>query len=106
LLSFQDLDKSSLVYALCRRRSESAARLALLLASDFGLSDSQVGQLVGLLTLNTNLRDIMPLQQQQQQLFYGPLSGISWVSRYQKKHLPTHTYPDHQSFFVSFLHLP
>jgi len=25
-------------------------------------------------------------QQQQQQPFYGPLSGTTWVSRYQKKH--------------------
>jgi len=29
--------------------------------------------------------------------FYGPLSGTTWVSRYWKKHSPTHTYPDHQS---------
>jgi len=29
-------------------------------------------------------------QQQQQQPFYGPLSGTTQVSRYQKKHSPTH----------------
>jgi len=29
-------------------------------------------------------------QQQQQQLFYGPLSGTTRVSPYQKKHSPTH----------------
>jgi len=28
-------------------------------------------------------------KQQQQQLFYGPLSGTTQVSRYQKKHSPT-----------------
>ena len=27
------------------------------------------------------------------------------MSQYQKKHLPTHTYPDHQSSFICFLHL-
>jgi len=32
---------------------------------------------------------------------YGPLSGTMRVSQYQKKH----TYPDHQSSFISFLHL-
>ena len=37
--------------------------------------------------------------------FYGPLSGTIWVSRYQKKHSPTYTYPDHQSSFICFLHL-
>jgi len=37
--------------------------------------------------------------------FYGPLSRTTWVSRYQKKHSPTHTYPDHQSSFICFLHL-
>jgi len=44
-------------------------------------------------------------QQQQQQPFYGPLSGITWVSRYQKKHSPTH-HPDHHPTFISFFHLP
>ena len=33
------------------------------------------------------------LQQQQQQPFYGPLSRSTRVSRYQKKHSPTH-HPD------------
>jgi len=41
---------------------------------------------------------------QQQQPFYGPLSGTTWVSRYQKKHSPTH-HPD-QPIFISFFHLP
>jgi len=31
-----------------------------------------------------------------QQLFYGPLPETTWVSQYQKKHSPTHTYLDHQ----------
>jgi len=39
-----------------------------------------------------------------QQLFYGPLSGTTWVSWYQKKHSPTHN-PDHP-IFISFFHLP
>jgi len=36
--------------------------------------------------------------------FHGPLSGTTWVSQY-KKRSPTHTYPDHQSSFICFLHL-
>jgi len=33
------------------------------------------------------------------------LSGTTWVSRYQKKHSPTHTYCNHQSSLICFLHL-
>jgi len=33
------------------------------------------------------------------------LSRITWVSRYQKKHSPTHTYRGHQSSLICFLHL-
>jgi len=44
-------------------------------------------------------------QQQQQQLFYDPLSRTTWLSWYEKKHSPTHTYPDHQPSFISFLQL-
>jgi len=33
-------------------------------------------------------------------------SGTTQVSRYQKKHSPTHTYPDHQSSFICLLHSP
>ena len=40
-----------------------------------------------------------------QQPFYGPLSGTTWVSRYQKKHSPAH-HPDHHPIFISFFHLP
>jgi len=40
-----------------------------------------------------------------QQPFYGPLSGTTPVSRYQKKHSPTHR-PDHHPIFISFFHLP
>ena len=43
--------------------------------------------------------------QQQQQPFYGPLSGTTRVSQYQKKHSPTH-HPDHHPIFISFFHLP
>ena len=43
-------------------------------------------------------------KQQQQQSFYGPLSGTTQVSRYQKKHSPTH-HPDHHPIFISFFHL-
>jgi len=43
-------------------------------------------------------------QQQQQQLFNSPSSITTLMSQYQKKYLPTHTYPDHQSSFISFLH--
>jgi len=44
-------------------------------------------------------------RQQQQQSFYGPLSGTTRVSLYQKKHSPTH-HPDHHPVFISFFHLP
>jgi len=43
--------------------------------------------------------------QQRQQPFYGPLSGTTLVSWYQKKHSPTH-HPDHHPVFISFFHLP
>ena len=45
------------------------------------------------------------LNKQQQQPFYGPLSGTTRVSRYQKKHSPTH-HPDHHPIFISLFHLP
>ena len=35
----------------------------------------------------------------------GPLFETKWVSWYQKKHSPTHTYPNHQSSFISYLNL-
>ena len=38
------------------------------------------------------------------QPFSGRLSGTTWVGQYQKKHSPTHTQPDHQTSFISFLH--
>ena len=40
----------------------------------------------------------------QQNPFYGPLSGTTRVSQYQKKHLPAH-HPDHHPIFISFFHL-
>jgi len=36
--------------------------------------------------------------------FYSPLSGTTRVSRYQKKHSPTHR-PDHDPIFISFFHI-
>ena len=39
------------------------------------------------------------------QPFNGPLSGTTRVGRYQKKHSPSHTHPDHQTSFINFLHL-
>ena len=39
------------------------------------------------------------------QPFNGPLTETTWVGRYQKKHSPTHTHPDHQTSFINFLHL-
>ena len=45
-------------------------------------------------------------QQQQPEPFYGPLSGTTRVSQYQKKHSPTHHHhPDHHPIFISFFHL-
>jgi len=31
--------------------------------------------------------------------------GTTRVGRYQKKHSPTHTHPDHRASFITFLHL-
>jgi len=39
------------------------------------------------------------------QPFNGLLSGTTRVGRYQKKHSPTHTRPDHRTSFIIFLHL-
>ena len=39
------------------------------------------------------------------QPFNGLWSGTTWVGRYQKKHSPTHTHPDHRTSFIIFLHL-
>ena len=41
---------------------------------------------------------------EQQQSFYGPLSGTTRMSQYQKKHSPTH-HPDHHPNFISFFHV-
>jgi len=41
--------------------------------------------------------------QQQKLVFYGPLAETTRVNRYQKKHSPIRTYPDHQPSFISFL---
>ena len=57
-----------------------------------------------------NIISILTPEIQQQLLllllqpFYGLLSGTTRVSRYQKKHSPTH-HPDHHSTFISFFHL-
>ena len=37
--------------------------------------------------------------------FNGLWSGTTRVGRYQKKHSPTHTHPDHRTSFIIFLHL-
>jgi len=42
---------------------------------------------------------------QQEQSFYGPLSSTTRLSRYQKKHSPTHTYPNQQPSIISLFHL-
>jgi len=54
-----------------------------------------------------NLHPVQPYELQQRVLssFYGPLSRTTRVSRYLKKHSPSHTYPNRQSSFISFLHL-
>ena len=39
------------------------------------------------------------------QLFNGLWSRTTRVVRYQKKHSPTHTHPDHRTSFINFLHL-
>ena len=49
------------------------------------------------------------LQQQQQrthtQPFNGRVSGTTRVGRYQKKHSPTDTHPNHRTSFIIFLHV-
>ena len=37
--------------------------------------------------------------------FNGLWSGRTRAGRYQKKHSPTHTHPDHRTSFITFLHL-
>ena len=37
--------------------------------------------------------------------FNGPWSKTTRVGRYQQKHSPTHTHPDHWSSFINLLHL-
>ena len=44
-------------------------------------------------------------RQQQQRPFNGLWSGTTRVGRYQRKHSPTHTHPDHRASFIIFLHL-
>ena len=44
-------------------------------------------------------------QQQRQQPFYGPLSGTTQMSWYQKKHSPTHIYHGHKLSLICLLHL-
>jgi len=44
------------------------------------------------------------MDKQQSLPFYGPLSGTTQMSGYQKKHSPTQR-PDHHPIFVSFFHL-
>ena len=39
------------------------------------------------------------------QPFNGIWSGTTQVGRYQKKHSPTHTHPDHRTSFINFLHV-
>jgi len=39
------------------------------------------------------------------QPFNGPWSGTTRLGRYEKKHSPTHTHPDHRTSFINFLHL-
>jgi len=56
--------------------------------------------------LKTNELWIRSLSEQQPQPFNGPLSATTPVSRYQKKHSPTRTYPDYQPSFISFLRTP
>jgi len=52
--------------------------------------------------LNAELRMLHTHTQQQQQPFYGPLSGTTRVSRYQKKHSPTN-HPDHHPIFTEYV---
>jgi len=59
-----------------------------------------IGNAVRLVTVFVQQRR----RRQQQQPFYGPLSGTTRASRYQKKHSPTHQ-PDHHPVFISFFHL-
>jgi len=50
--------------------------------------------------MSTNcLRSLELCSNTQQQPFYGPLSGTTQVSRYQKKHSPTH-HPDELQYVL------
>jgi len=66
-----------------------------------GLSQRQICSL----QQNTRcISEINKIDIQQQQSFYGPLSGTTRVRRYQKKHSPTH-HPGHHPIFINFFHL-
>ena len=56
-------------------------------------------------TVSKHWRHTHPQQQQQQRPFNGLWSGTTRVGRYQKKHSPTHTHPDHRASLITFLHL-
>jgi len=90
------------VYGLLLASSQFAIQL-----SNLRLLECRDGRLTsGVRHANTTWLTCFQLhKQQQQQPFYGPLSGTTWVSRYQKKHSPTH-HPDHHPIFISFFHLP
>ena len=59
------------------------------------------------LTVITETEDdlIKRLNDTHTQPFNGLWSGTTRVGRYQKKHSPTHTHPDHRTSFIIFLHL-
>ena len=60
-------------------------------------------------TIDTYLYDIQYMRQHNKTVhthpFNGLLSRTTRVGRYQKKHSPTHTHPDHRTSFIIFLHL-
>ena len=44
-------------------------------------------------------------REREREPFNGLSPGTTRVGRYQKKHSPTHTHPDHWTSFINFLHL-
>jgi len=94
-----------------RRRTACKRRVSLLVAFDHQTTNAAFGhkrlgiifrliviQAIKQLTLTKQPLTVTLLHTQP---FKGPLSGTTQVGWYQKKHSPTHTYPDHQIFFIN-----
>ena len=90
------------------RYQKAKTSLDLNEARDDGVCGQQLHQLDNMQTICTSLQTdnhASTPPHTHTQLFNGLLSVTTRAGRYQKKHSPTHTHPDHRTSFISFLHL-